>query len=164
MERLRKKKLIGRNESGFTLIELLIVVAIIGILTAIAVPMYTNIQSRARIAKAQADVRTLASAITAYNSQRGLLPAVLADLTTQETINNENMGPYIGAVPTPPAGGGWPETYSYEKDKSPVDGSAAVGSFYVCAKAAADKDNAIANGAGANWCGGDEGGDGESGS
>ena len=70
------------NQKGFTLIELMIVVAIIGILTAIAFPLYANIQARARLAKAQADARTLASAVVVFSAHAGALPAALTNLTS----------------------------------------------------------------------------------
>jgi type IV pilus assembly protein PilA len=62
LDKFRLKK----NEKGFTLIELLIVVAIIGILAAIAIPQFASYRQKAYNSAAQSDLRNLRTGMEAY--------------------------------------------------------------------------------------------------
>ncbi len=80
-------------ESGFTLIELVIVMTIIGLLSAIAVPMYVQSVRNAREAVLKEDLRTLRSSIDAYTVDKQKAPQSLDDLV---------QAGYLKALPVDP--------------------------------------------------------------
>ena len=68
-----------RRKRGFTLIELMIVIAIIGIISSIAVPYFLQYQARARQGEAKADLKSWYSAVTSVFAERGTYPERLAE-------------------------------------------------------------------------------------
>src|SRR5437588_8048859 len=104
MRRWTRRPTAAGAQRGFTLIELMIVVAVIGILAAISIPLYASIQARARIAKAQADGRTLVTAISMYSGAFGSLPPALANLTAAATISGISDGPFMKSIQPSPFG------------------------------------------------------------
>ncbi len=97
------------GRAGFTLIELLIVVVIIGILAAIAIPKFASTKERAYLAKMKGDLRNLATAQEAYNSDNqtyygGAIPNPVLSY-------NPSSGTTITIAEATP--GGWSATATY---------------------------------------------------
>ena len=105
---LKKLRKMLKKQEGFTLVELTIVVVILGILAGIGVQQYVNVQTRAKGAAHNANLRIISSAANMYVMLEGSVPGSIADL--------EEEG-YLQEVPVNPFG----------QDK--VDGKPWVGSY-----------------------------------
>lgn len=67
-----------RKEKGFTLVELMVVIIILAVLTAIAVPSYMALRNRARVAAAQSEMQNIATALELYNADNDAYPLTAA--------------------------------------------------------------------------------------
>jgi type IV pilus assembly protein PilA len=100
---LKLRQRMASEESGFTLVELLVVMLILGLLAAIAIPSFFNQRDKAHDASAKEAVRTAETAMETYATDNGgsYSGATAAKLKTIEsTLNNANL-----ADPTVPAAG-----------------------------------------------------------
>ncbi len=91
-----------RSRKGFTLIELLIVVVIIGILAAIAIPKFANTKEKAYVASMKADLRNLATYQESYAADSSGV-YFSGNGSAQGFQNSQNVTVTATAVPGPPA-------------------------------------------------------------
>ncbi len=114
--RLPVRRAAPRWARGFTLIEIMVVVVIIAVLAALIVPNVIGRAEDARVAKAQADIRTLESALAMYRLDNGHYPstdqgleALLKKPSGDPPAPNWKEGGYIAALPDDP----WGHAYQY---------------------------------------------------
>lgn len=110
--------------SGFTLIELLIVVAIIGILAAIAVPNFLNAMVRAKVTRSISDIRSLAMALENYKLDRNAYPPIFPPtLMFDRYIPLTTPVSYMSSIPHDPFNTNPLDTSTGPKDGNNRDGS-----------------------------------------
>jgi type IV pilus assembly protein PilA len=97
------------NRKGFTLIELLIVVVIIGILAAIAIPKFANTKEKAYVASMKSDLRNLMTAEEGYFADFQAFGSV-----AQVNFTSTN-GVTVTATPAPPPGAGYSASASHNQ-------------------------------------------------
>ncbi|APX05166.1 prepilin-type N-terminal cleavage/methylation domain-containing protein [Vibrio campbellii] len=85
-----------KKQQGFTLIELMIVVAIIGVLSAIAVPAYKNYVTKSEVASAVASLKSVITPAELFYQEKGTFPASEDDLASvginSSSIQNGTLG------------------------------------------------------------------------
>lgn len=96
------------RQRGFTLVELLIVIAIIGIITVVAVPQLTNALDRGRARGTMMNIRNLAAAVQNYSVDHVRYPQIgsLSALEEASQLGSYLDGEYLSKVPEADAWGG----------------------------------------------------------
>lgn len=130
-----------QKQRGFTLIELLIVIAIIGILSAILTVNFIGVRQRGRDAQRKTNIRSIQSALELYRSDQSNYPTTLAACNSSlvDPVNGTTI--YMKTIPCDPLGG----SYQYQ-------GTSTTYTIVGCLENTNDSDGTTTKPAGFNSC------------
>lgn len=92
----KRKGCTRRKHAGFMLLELVVVIAIVGILAAFAIPNLVGLTDDAKVARIQSDLSSIGTAVEMFYVKNGRYPSTLNDVAGSED------GKYLRQLPTPP--------------------------------------------------------------
>lgn len=112
-------RMLHRTKRGFTLVELLIVIIIIAVLAAVAIPKFANSSQRSKESALKAELKLMRNAVELFKNDTGAFPAAIGDLAvTTPPANGKSAGgadiaivagdfrgPYLTAISTDPTNG-----------------------------------------------------------
>lgn len=124
MDWMRRQRAAQAGQAGFTLVELLVVLAILGLLVAIATPQVLKYLSKAKADTAQIEIKSLSTALDLFLVDNGRYPTQqegLAALVSPPTGLSSWSGPYLKSTSVPLDPWGHPYQYRIPGQNSEYD-------------------------------------------
>lgn len=116
MKTKAEQKRYSENESGFTLMEVIVVIAILGVLTALALPRFTDVVSNSQKKTDLANVRLVESAVELYLAEEDELPVGVTNF--EELVVKLNAKGYLKNTKITPAAEG--NVFAYDAKEGTV--------------------------------------------
>lgn len=107
---IKKINKLLRNKKGFTLIELIVVIAVLGIISALAVPKFVNIQDDAKASVDAQNLKLIQNAVEIYSAKNGSYPS-----------DENGILEFLKEIPEPQSGGNFwynPDTGEVQQTES----------------------------------------------